>query len=316
MAMDLSTEEKIENFAYNGNGSEYAFLFFKNLLLTICTLGIYSAWGRTNNRRYVWGATSFMGDRATYTGQGKELFVGWAFVGAIYLVGYIVITLLSTVSPFIGFLIMPLYAYIYSLIIYGGTRYRLAKTSWRGIRFGLDKNKQHTRDFIFLVFKYGLISIFTLGIATPLFLHEVRKFLVDKSRFGTSYFIYAGDRREFFFLCIKGFLLTIVTFGIFAPWFQCRIMKFRLENTKFQDATFKVNLTGKDLFIFTWGSFFGMIFTAGIATPWLINWSHKIIINSIQVVGNANFDKIENLASTGEAMADVAAVEYDIDLAF
>lgn len=315
--MDVSTEAKTENFTYSGKGSEYAFLFFKNLLFTVFTLGIYSAWGRTNNRRYIWGATSFMGDRATYTGQGKELFIGWAMVGFVYLVGYFVITFLTTkVSPLIALLMIPLYAYTYSLIIYGGTRYRLAKTTWRGIRFGLDKNKELTRKFIILNFKYGLFTFFTGGIALPLMLHEVRKFLVNKSRFGNKYFEYVGESRDFFFLCLKGFFLTMITFGIYAPWFHCRILKFRLENTKFQDASFKVNLTGKDFFIFTWCTFIGTILTLGLATPWFINWRYKMIISSVQLAGYVNFEEISNLESAGEAVADVAAAEYDIDLAF
>lgn len=306
-----------EKFKYDGVGIELALLMFKNLLLTVLTLGIYGAWGRTNTRRYLWGQTSFLGDRATYTGQGMELFKGWMMVSAIYIGFAFALNLLQHfISPLLAVLIIPLYMYIYALITYGGTRYRVSKTTWRGIKFGVDKDKQMTRDYIMLVFKYALISIFTLGFGVPMFIHETRKFLTNRMRLGTAYFRYEADRREFCILCYKGFLLCIVTLGFYLPWFHARLIQYRLEKTKFQDAGFKVHLEGKDLFVYTICSFVLGIVTAGLATPWILNWGNSLIINAIEVNGELNFQAIENLASEGEAAADVAAVEYDIDLAF
>lgn len=306
-----------EKFKYDGAGIELAFLMFKNLLLTVLTLGIYAAWARTNTRRYLWGQTSFLGDRATYTGQGIELFKGWMMVSGIYIAFAIVLNIgQSFISPMLALLIIPLYIYIFALITYGGTRYRVSKTTWRGIKFGVDKDKQMTRDYIRLVFKYALITIFTFGIGAPMFIHETRKFLTNKMRLGTAHFRYEANRREFCVLCYKGVLLCIVTFGFYLPWFHARLIQYRLEKTKFQNADFKVHLEGKDLFVYTICSFVLGIVTAGLATPWILNWGNSLIINSIELNGEVNFSAIENLASEGEAAADVAAVEYDIDLAF
>lgn len=306
-----------EKFKYDGSGIELALLMFKNLLLTVLTLGIYGAWGRTNTRRYLWGKTSFLGDRATYTGQGIELFKGWMIVSGIYLTAAIALNVLqSLINPIFAILIVPLYMYVYALITYGGTRYRVSKTTWRGIRFGVDKDKQMTRDYIKLVFKYAFISGITLGIGLPMFIHETRKFLTNKMRLGNSHFRYEADRREFCILCYKGVLLCMVTFGFYLPWFHARLIQFRLEKTKFQDASFKVHLQGKDLFIYTICSFLLGLVTFGLATPWILNWGNTLIINSIELHGDVNFQAIENMASEGSAAADVAAVEYDIDLAF
>jgi uncharacterized membrane protein YjgN (DUF898 family) len=306
-----------EKFKYDGSGTELAFLMFKNLLLTVLTLGIYAAWARTNTRRYLWGQTSFLGDRATYTGQGKELFKGWVIVSGIYLLFAIGLNVLQQfVSPMMAILIVPLYMYIYSLILYGGTRYRVSKTTWRGIKFGVDKDKPMTREFIALVFKYGIISMITMGIGLPMLIHETRKFLTNRMRLGSAYFRYEADRREFCMLCYKGVFFCIITLGFYLPWFHARLIQFRLEKTSIQNASFKVHLRGKDLFLYTICSFVLGLVTLGLATPWILNWGNKLIINSIELSGEMDFDSIQNMASDGEAMADVAAVEYDIDLAF
>jgi uncharacterized membrane protein YjgN (DUF898 family) len=306
-----------EKFNYSGSGNELALLMFKNLLLTVITLGIYGAWARTNTRRYLWGQTSFLGDRATYTGQGRELFKGWCYVSAIYFMFAIGINVLSKfITPLIAILGIPLYMYIYALILYGGTRYRVSKTTWRGIRFGVDKDKVMTREFIMLVFKYAFITACTLGAGMPMLIHETRTFLTNRMRFGSTYFRYEANRREFCILCYKGVLLTIVTLGFYLPWFHARLIQFRLEKTSIQNASFKVHLKGKDLFVYSLVSFLLGLVTLGLATPWVLNWGNKLIINSIELNGEMDFQNIENLASSGEAMADVAAVEYDIDLAF
>lgn len=306
-----------EKFKYDGNGTELAFVMFKNLLFTVLTFGIYAAWARTNTRRYLWGKTSFFGDRTTYTGQGKELFKGWLIVSGIYLLFAISVNVLQQfINPIFAVLIVPIYMYIYAIILYGGTRYRVSKTTWRGIRFGVDKDKEMTREFLKIVFKYAFLSLITFGIASPLLIHETRKFLTNRMRLGSSYFRYEADRREFCILCYKGVLLTIITLGFYLPWFHAKLIQFRLEKTKIQNAGFKVHLLGKDLFLYSLASFILGIVTLGLATPWILNWGNKLIINSIELSGEVDFQTIENLASDGEATADVAAVEYDIDLAF
>lgn len=306
-----------QNFKFSGGGSELAFIMFTNILLTIVTLGIYAAWARTNTRRYIWGHTSFQGDRATYTGQGKELFYGWLMVIGIYVGLFIAVTLLQKfISPIAAILLLPVYVYLYSLVIYGGTRYRVSKTSWRGIQFGMDKNKALTREFIFLVFKSSFLSAITLGLYFPVMIHDIRKFLTDKIRFGNVYFKYHGDKKEFCKLFYKGALLSFLTIGLYSPWFHASMLKYRLENTSLEGARFHTGLRGKDLFFFMLGAYFFSIITLGLATPWIFSTALAMIINSVSVVGTINFEEIRNVVSeeTG-ASADVAAVEYDIDLA-
>lgn len=307
---------------YKGRGSELAILMYKNLALTVLTLGLYAAWGRTNTRRYIWGKVSFMDDKAAYTGTGNELFRGWALVVAIYFVAAIVLNILNffipkPIQPFFGFVFIPLYMYIYALIIYGGTRYRLARTKWRETHFAMERNKELTREFVWLVFKGAFLSLITLGLYFPIFQNAKRRFLIDKSRFGTSRFSFSGTDSEYYKLIVKNLFFTIITLGIYSSWMMLNLLKYKVRNTKLDDTVeFRIHLKGSDIFWFSILSYFATILTLGLALPWVINKSYHLFVNSIEVFGEVDFHSIHNVESEGSAVADVASVEYDFDLGF
>jgi uncharacterized membrane protein YjgN (DUF898 family) len=304
-----------ERLTYNGSGNELAILMFKNLALTILTLGIYSAWGRTNTRRYLWGQISFMGDRGAYTGTGKELFKGWMIVIGSYIAIYAGIFILKFIHPLLVIVSFPLFIYLFALAIYGGSRYRLSRTSWRGIRFGMEKDKASTKEFVILAFKNVALIMVTLGFYAPYFQNNIRRFLINKARFGTAKFNFEGNNKDFFILFFTNVLLTMITLGFYGSWMAINLLKYKLENSKLEGSLkFKTHLSGKDLFIFSFIAYLATICTLGLALPWVINRSMKLFVNSIEVHGEIDFAHIQNIEASGNALGDVAVVEYDLDL--
>lgn len=65
---------------YDATTSQVYKIWIVNILLSICTLGLYRFWGKTRLRRYMTAGFMLDGDRFEYTGHGKELF--WGFVKA------------------------------------------------------------------------------------------------------------------------------------------------------------------------------------------------------------------------------------------
>lgn len=312
-----SAEQFSEKLAYNGSGIDLAIIMFKNLVLTILTLGIYWAWGRTNMRRYLWGNVSFLGDRSAYTGTGKELFRGWAMVGVFYVVIVILINVLTRVNQLLALLILPGYIYLYALAIYGGTRYRLSRTTWRETTFGVLRNKESSKVFILLCFKGTLLTGLTLGFYSPIFQNEKRKFLTNRSHFGSLKFNFTGKNKAYFWLVMKGVLFTVLTLGIYTPWMMISLLKYRLEHTNMDEKVFfKSDLSGKDLFVFSLIAYLGTILTLGLAIPWVINKSYKLFINSVTIFGSVDFNSIVNVESQGNAVEEAAVIEYDLDMGF
>lgn len=306
-----------EHLVYSGNGTELAILMFKNLALTFFTLGIYWPWGKTNIRRYLWGQVSFGDDRASYTGTGKELFKGWILVGVLYLVIVLVFNMLTKLSQFIGFAIIPFYIYIYALAVYGGTRYRLSRTKWRETAFGMERDKESTREFIWICFKGAALSVVTLGFYLPVFENIRRTFLLNKTKFGTAKFNYVGSNSDYFKLFLKGFFLTLITLGMYGPWMMLSLLRYKLHNTNLENSVyFKIELRGKDLFIFSILAYLSTILTLGLALPWVINKAYKLFVNNILIFGEIDFTTIHSIESEGSAAGDVAMIEYDLELGF
>lgn len=306
-----------EHLQYSGSGTELAILMFKNLALTILTLGIYAAWGRTNTRRYLWGKIDFLGDRGAYTGTGQELFRGWMIVVAFYLVAGVVVNIITRIHPVFIILVLPLYFYVYALAIYGGARYRLSRTSWRETSFGMERTKASSQLFVWMVVKGILLTGLTLGLYTPIFQNDKRRFLINKATFGTAQFNFTGNNSEFFKIFMLNLFLTFITLGLYGPWMILNLTKYKLKNSNLEDSLFfDIKLEGSDLFLFSIVAYLATIFTLGLALPWVINRSYHLFINAIVVSGEIDFSQIRNVMTTESAVGDVAAVEYDLDLGF
>lgn len=70
---------------FTGSASEYFGIWIVNVLLTIVTIGIYSAWAKVRRNRYFYGNTVLLGRAFEYHATGKQIFLGRAivFVGLV-----------------------------------------------------------------------------------------------------------------------------------------------------------------------------------------------------------------------------------------
>ena len=128
--------------SFHGSGGSLFGIHIVNILLTIITLGIYYFWGKVKVRNYMHSQTEFEGDRFAYHGTGKELFIGWlkamGFLIVIGALSFGVRLFSQSIAMQIVSLII-LYGAILLLLmpiaIVGAWRFKLSRTSWRGIRF-------------------------------------------------------------------------------------------------------------------------------------------------------------------------------------
>ena len=136
-------------FAFEGSWKEFAPIAFTNLLLTIVTLGIYRFWATARERRYLWSRTRFVDETLEWSGNGLEMFVGFALVMVLIFLPFFGLNLLAQRLVFQGQQVAGLIVAIapFVLLFYlGGVarfralRYRLSRTRWRGIRGGSDDN--------------------------------------------------------------------------------------------------------------------------------------------------------------------------------
>ncbi len=314
-------EETVHLFSYHGVGTDLALLFLKNLFFTIITLGFYSPWARTNTRRFYWSNTAFKGDRFTYTGTGKELFVGWLkllvfLFPALIAVNIITLLVPKPFEPAVGLLVLPVYIYIFALATYAGLRYRALRTLWRQIRFDVNRDKAQAREFNLLYFKGVILSGLTLGIYTPFFTINKHKFLVNRTNYGGVKFSFDGDGTEYFLLCVKGLFLSLITLGLYLPWFFISRMQYRMEKTHMGPNSFHLNITGGQILGYTIVGYLAVFLTLGLATPWVINKFFHLFFSHLSLKGTLNLDGVKNIQQSGSAVGDDLATAYEVDFGF
>ncbi|MDP9808249.1 uncharacterized membrane protein YjgN (DUF898 family) [Rhizobium tibeticum] len=88
---------------FTGSASEYFGIWIVNVLLTIVTIGIYSAWAKVRRNRYFYGNTVLLGRAFEYHATGKQIFLGRAVV----FVGLVIINVITTINPLLSLVTTP-----------------------------------------------------------------------------------------------------------------------------------------------------------------------------------------------------------------
>ncbi|MGI8488603.1 DUF898 family protein [Pectobacterium sp. S5] len=123
-----STQHRVQ---FHGKAGEYFAIWLVNALLTIVTLGIYSAWATVRRRRYFYGNTEINGDRFDYHADPIQILKGRLLVIAGLILFYVVLAM----SPALGTILALAFAALIPIIVIRNWRYDAIMSSYRGIRF-------------------------------------------------------------------------------------------------------------------------------------------------------------------------------------
>jgi uncharacterized membrane protein YjgN (DUF898 family) len=172
--------------SFTGNGAEYFGIWFVNCVLTVLTLGIYAAWARVRTINYFASKTVLEGDAFAYHGTGMQVFIGYVKLIVVFALLYGVYIYGSfTQSPglmVIGSIILLVGLVLFvPLAIHGAMRFRLSRTSWRGIHMGYRGSKT---ALFWLYLKGSLLTMITLGIYSSWFMVRLNSYLYSNVRLG------------------------------------------------------------------------------------------------------------------------------------
>ena len=116
---------------FTGSGSEYFRIWIVNLLLMLITFGIYFPWAKVRKLRYFYGNTLVGGEPLGFHGDPKKMFKGYALVAVLF--GCY--SAAGKFSPGAGFIALLVIAALWPALLKSSMQFRLANTSWRGLRF-------------------------------------------------------------------------------------------------------------------------------------------------------------------------------------
>jgi uncharacterized membrane protein YjgN (DUF898 family) len=299
--------------AFYGKGTEYFKIQLVNTILNILTLGLYYPWAKARNLKYLYSKNTFEQTPFVFSGSGNEMFKGFIkavlILAALYGVSFF---LIATGLTWAGVLL--LYAGILTLLplaIHGSYKYRMAKTSWKGIRFGYTGDRT---QLVGIFFKGLVLTLLTLGIYAPWFTINLRRYILSNVKVGNATFVYTGDGADYFWLNIKGYFLTLITLGIYVFWWQKDQFRFFVDNLRLDqgdDAVFfRSKATGGGFAGLMIVNFLILIFTLGLGYAWVVTRSLRFVMENIELKGYYSFESLEQAQlqysdATGDDMADL-----------
>jgi uncharacterized membrane protein YjgN (DUF898 family) len=328
--------------SFHGGGGSLFGIHLVNLFLTLVTLGVYYFWGKIRIRSYLLSQAEFEGDRFAYHGTGRELLFG--FLKAALVFG-VPLTLLRVGPGLLGagaeikagaeFLAGIVVLVLIPVAMVGARRYRLSRTSWRGIRFSF---RGQADEFI-AIFMGGLFILpFTLGLYYPIFITRQYAFMTSHSYFGNQRFHFDGRGRDLFGSFVLALVPTFLTLlllrllpGLGGPiptpllvlaivgfswlWFSAKRQRYFWDHTSFASARFHSTITVGGLLLLKLGNLLLLVLTLGLDWPWVTVRNIRFTFRHLTLEGSLDLVGIEQEAqaasAAGEALAGFLDAGFD-----
>jgi uncharacterized membrane protein YjgN (DUF898 family) len=177
-----AASQDFHRLSFTGNAAEYFGIWIVNILLTIVTLGIYSAWAKVRRNRYFYGNTVLLGRAFEYHAKGGQILIGRLIVLGCLVVYNIILAVL----PIAGFLLALVVLCFFPWLIMRGLRFSARVTSYRNVRF----NFVGRMGGAFIAFMAGpVMAVLSLGILAPLASRWMYRYLANNLRYGGRSFV-------------------------------------------------------------------------------------------------------------------------------
>ncbi|WP_342117090.1 YjgN family protein [Pseudoduganella sp. OTU4001] len=322
---------------FSATGGEYFRIWIVNLLLTIVTLGIYSAWAKVRRNQYFYSSTRLAGSSFEYHGNPVAILKG-RIIAVILFAAY---SYAPQVSLGWGAVAVLAALAIGPLMMWKSLQFRMYNTSYRGIRFGFNGSVGEAYAHFLL-----LPMLFGTGILAPLGHHRIKRFQVTESRYGSRQFRFDAPVSRFYAIWIGvavvgvlGFAgLSALTFAgatamspeavtflplllmlfilALGPLAFCLIQNLVWNHISIGDHEFRCDMPFGRLLWIHFSNLALIIVTLGLATPFAqVRWM-KFRLESLTMVVNGALDdfvaaEVEHQGAAGEGVADV----FDFDIA-
>ena len=303
---------------FMGSGAALFGIHVVNVLLTLLTLGVYFFWAKVKVRAYLFSETEFDGDRFAYHGTGREMFGG--FMKALVFF-FIPITALGLVPELVGASLPVRYAtnllsyllasFFVPMAMIGARRYRLSRTSWRGIRFSL---RAETWDFVRLWSWNTFLVAFTLGLYYPIYIMRRQDFLTRHMWFGSQRFGFDGRGRDLLWPFVGMIVLFPFTLGLSWFGFAAKKARYFASHTTFGTARFASSVRALPLAWLTISNLAGLVLTLGLAWPWTSVRSLRFSYANLSLDGPLALETVTQQAQTVTATGEGLAGFLDADL--
>ena len=340
---------------FEGSGATLFGIFLANFFLSAITLGIYSFWGKTNRRAYLWSCTRIMGEPLEYTGTGKELFISFLIVMPILAVLLWLSSLLVHSDMVIGQIVIMLGAlFLWQCASYRALRFRLTRTRWRGIRGNLTGS---ALEYGLKATGYFLAMTFSLWLLAPWAISRIVNLQLNNVYFGSRRMSFNGTAKELykaFFILFAGsavllggmgfviysnlpqmtadglprfdegayatimaaYAVMIIGIALISAFYHAVFMRWMFGNMQFGEMRTRSTLMGSKLLVVRITNVLLLIFTLGIGYAWVHMRELGASLNTIDYTGNPRLDELLQDTKASPAYGEGLLEAMDVDIAF
>lgn len=333
---------------FHGTGGEYFGIWIVNLLLTVVTFGIYSAWAKVRRLKYFYGQTEVAGARFEYHGKPMAILLG-RIVAVLLFAAYSVATNIISIWSLVLIIVIAL---VLPWLLRNSLRFRMRNSSYRGIRFGFSGGVGRAYEtFLF----YPIFTFITLYLAAPLFHQRLKRYQHGNAKFGTSPFSFQGTVGQFYkayaavfglvilaffamgfgiamiapaaggkpnpamVATLMGFLIlgTIAVSLLVTPLWLSRTQNLIWNNTALGEFQFHCSLKARRLVWIYLGNFVGILLTLGLFIPWAAVRVARYRAESLTLDGAGDVEAfVAEQAGAVAAIGEEVTEIFDFDIAF
>jgi uncharacterized membrane protein YjgN (DUF898 family) len=306
---------------FHGSAWSLLGIHIVNVLFTLLTLGIYYFWGKARVRAYLFGASELEADRFAYHGTGTELLVGFVKGVVVFGIPVLLLSVLpqvygapDAVTSSLAMLLWLLGLLLVPVAMVGSRRYRLSRTSWRGIRFSF---RGSAREFVGIFVVGTILSSLTFGIYYPVFATRRQAFMISHAYFGSRKFDFDANGRALIGPFLVMLLLFVPTLGLSWFWFAARRHRFFTEHTRFGATRFRSTVRGRWLAWLQISNVVAIVLTLGLAWPWTVVRSVRFYYHYMTVEGPLDVSDVRQDAraasATGEGLAGILDADFGVN---
>lgn len=347
-ALPHTTQFQRHAVQFTAQASEFFRIWIVNILLSIVTLGIYSAWAKVRTNQYLYSHTKIAGHAFRYLANPIQILKGRLIAVAVFAV----FAVLSHFSPVMSLVLSLAMLAAFPWLMLQSLKFKLRMTAYRNVRFGF----HGTYGGVFYHFiLLPVLSVFTLYLALPYALKEMDAYVYNNISFGgkkASAELTAGTYYSSALMVIGVALIAGITVGILggvvavvvgmlsagiakvvmalliaalylvigvlthAIW-KCRVRNYVFNQLQIEQlARFEstMDVTSYGLVVAT--NVVAVAFTAGLAYPWALIRLQKYSCDHTQVLLSDEIEQITDPSRQGSsAFAEEASDLYDVDFA-
>jgi uncharacterized membrane protein YjgN (DUF898 family) len=351
--LQSSSARAPEQLHFTGSGAEYFGIWIVNLLLTIVTLGIYSAWAKVRRLQYFYRHTEVAGSSFDFHGSPTRILIGRVIaLGMLFAYNYSV-----RLQSALTIVILAAIAFVMPWLLRNSFRFRLYNTSWRGTRF-------HFRGTVARAYRVfllnGFLALITLYVMAPFVHQRLKAYQHDNSWFGRTRCSFHARAGQFYliYLLLLGaivvFWLVIGFSGVggalaslfqaqrhgghsnpqaffrvmailygavilmavsIGPVFHALITNLIWNNTRLGEHRIECNMSPLVLIWITASNFVLVVVTLGLFIPWAMVRLARFQLESVRLLPASDLQEfVAAEPETVGAVGEEAATAFDFDI--